>query len=189
MTLRKRLEAAHWIMRTSFERKSVLYQFPVSQIPVLHLYTRRPCCTHPDHDAPFQRDTCERFMCKGSGKASAPLLFFYQTVVLVSVARQWNCLEPFLEASHPCFDPDSSRGVIVRNTSHCLHLHSIRLRRDFWWRGRVLWSGRAIGIRGYEPKEENLKRKRKMFFKYFLGLVLTMRKMKLTCAIVADDSV
>ena len=41
-------------MRTSFEPQSVLYQFPVSQIPVLQLYNRRPCCTHPDHDAPLR---------------------------------------------------------------------------------------------------------------------------------------
>ena len=53
---------------------------------------------------------------------------------LVSVARQWNCLEPLLGASHLGFDPDSSRGVIV------------------WWCDRqtvvdgtrVLWSGRAF---------------------------------------------
>ena len=42
---------------------------------------------------------------------------------------------------------------------------SIRLRRDNWWwdrqtvvgggATRVLWSGRAIGIQGYEAKEEN----------------------------------
>ena len=34
---------------------------------------------------------------------------FSYPVVLVSVAGQWNCSEPFLEAGHPCFDPDSSR--------------------------------------------------------------------------------
>ena len=34
-----RLEAAHWVLRTSVEPQSVLYQFPDSQIPVPQLYT------------------------------------------------------------------------------------------------------------------------------------------------------
>ena len=34
-----RLEAVHWVMRTSFELERVVYQFSVSQIPVLQLYT------------------------------------------------------------------------------------------------------------------------------------------------------
>ena len=55
-----------WVMRTSCEPESVLFQFPVSQILVPQLYTRLPCCTHPAHDAPFRRDTCECFICKGS---------------------------------------------------------------------------------------------------------------------------
>ena len=40
-----RLEAARWVVRTTFGPQSVLYQFPVSQLPVLQLYTRLPCCT------------------------------------------------------------------------------------------------------------------------------------------------
>ena len=94
-----RLEAAHWVMRTSFERQSLLCQFPVSQIPVPQLYTRLPCCNHPDHDAPFQRDTCDRSMCKGSDRHQC--LFSYP-VVLVSVARDSVAVfGTLLAASHP----------------------------------------------------------------------------------------
>ena len=68
-----------------------MYQFRVSQIFVPQLYTRLHCCTHPDHDAPCQRDTCDRFACKGSDTHQR--LFSY-LVVLVSGARQrgivWN---------------------------------------------------------------------------------------------------
>ena len=95
------------------------YQFPVLKILVPLLYTRRHCCTHPDHDAPFQRDTCDRPRCKGPDRHQC---FFSYLVVLVSVAGPRKCLEPVLEAIFPCSDPDSSRGVIVRNASHCLTL-------------------------------------------------------------------
>ena len=55
--------------------------------------------THSDHDAPFHRDTCERFMCKGPDRHQRLLFFpFSYPVFLVSVARQWNCLEPLVEA-------------------------------------------------------------------------------------------
>ena len=33
-------------------------------------------------------------------------------------------LELLLEASHPCFDSDPSRGVTVRSMSPCLHFAS-----------------------------------------------------------------
>ena len=56
------------LMRTSFEPQSVVYHFPVSQILVPQLFTRLPCCTHPYHDAPFQRDTRDRFVFKGSDR-------------------------------------------------------------------------------------------------------------------------
>ena len=59
---------SHRFLFYSFGFQSVLFQFPVSQILVLQLYTRVLCCSHPDHDTPFQRDTCERFMCKGSDR-------------------------------------------------------------------------------------------------------------------------
>ena len=58
-------------------------------------------------------------MCKGADRHQRLFFPFSYPVVLVSTARQWNCLEQLLEASHPCFDLDSSRGVIVRNTSLC----------------------------------------------------------------------
>ena len=59
---------------------------------------------------------------QGLRQASVPLLLFSYPAVLGSIARQWNCLGRLLEASHPCFDPDFSRCVIVRNISHCLYL-------------------------------------------------------------------
>ena len=127
-------------MRPSFEPQSVVYQFPVSQILGPQLYTSFLCCTHFDRDAPFQRDTCDRFMCKGSDRRQR---FFSFLFVFVSVARQWNCLEPLLEASHPNFDPDSSRGVIVRNTSRCLHLQHTTSGGGIG----VLWWTAVAGIR------------------------------------------
>ena len=86
-----RSEAAHRVMRTSFDPQSVLETFPVSQILVPDLYTRLPCCSHPDDDSLSQRDTCDRSMSKGSDGHQS--LFSY-LVVLVSVARRcrspWN---------------------------------------------------------------------------------------------------
>ena len=67
-----------------------------------------------------------------------------------------------LEARHPYFDPESSRGVIVRNTVHCIYLQHT-LRRNFWWWDwctvvdgggtRAMWGGRTNGVRGYGDKE------------------------------------
>ena len=72
-------------MTTSFDPQSVLETFPVSQILVPELYTRLPCCSHPDHGALCHRDTCDRSMSKGSDGHQS--LFSY-LVVLVSVARR-----------------------------------------------------------------------------------------------------
>ena len=94
-----RLEAAHWVMRTSFAPQSLLCQFPVSQILVPQLYTTLPCCNHPDHDASFQRDPCDPSVCKGSDKHQR---LFSHLVVLVSVARDSVAVfGTLLAASHP----------------------------------------------------------------------------------------
>ena len=86
-----RSEAAHRVMRTSFDPQSVLETFPVPQILVPQLYTRLPCCTHPDDESLSQRDTCDRSMSKGSDGRQR--LFSYPCG-LVSFVRQcrslWN---------------------------------------------------------------------------------------------------
>ena len=114
-----RLEAAHWVVITSFEPQSVLYQFPVSQILVPQLYTWRPCCILLAHDASFQRDTCECFWCKAQTGISASSHF--GTKCFRSLC--WNfCLRQVILALSRI-----PRGVTVRNTSLFLHLHTIRL--------------------------------------------------------------
>ena len=150
-------------MRTSFEPQSVLYQLPVSRILVQQLYTRLPCCTHPVHDAPFQRDTCERFMCKGSDRHQR--LFSFSLILLLwSRLRDsglvWNSslrqvILALIRIAH----------VVSSCETHLIAYISIRLRRDYlWWDWqtvvdgggtRVLWSDRAIGIQRHETKEEN----------------------------------
>ena len=151
-------------MRTSFETQSVSCQFPVSQIPVQQLYTRLSCCTPSDHDAPFQRDTCERFMCKGSDRHQR--LFSFSLILWFSSRLRdsgffWNLflrqvILALIRIPH----------VVSPCEKHLIaHTCSIRLRLDFrWWDWqtevegggtRVLWSGRAIGIQGYETEEEN----------------------------------
>ena len=66
----------------------------------------------PDHDAPFHRGTCERFMCLGSDRHQR--LFFSYLLSgcfwphLLYSGIVWN---PLFEASHPCFDLDSSRAA------------------------------------------------------------------------------
>ena len=92
-------------------------------------------------------------MCKGSDRHQD--LSSYP-VVLVSVARQWNCLELVLAARHPCFAKYIS---LLTLAAHDFDVTSGgggtgRL----WWAAGgtlVLWIGRAIGIQGYETKEEN----------------------------------
>ena len=159
---KRRLEAAHWVIRTSFEPQSVSKQFPVSQIFDPQLYTRFPCCTHSDHDAPFQRDSCDRSMCKGSDGHQR--LFSY-LVVLVSVTRQCGIvLEPCLQ--RVILTDIRIPHVVSSCTTHLIaYICSRRLRRYFWWWDlqtlvdsggtRALWSGRAVGIQGYETKEEH----------------------------------
>ena len=80
-----RVEAAHWVMRTSFGPQSVVCQFPVSQICCPQFYTRFSCCTHPDHDAPFQTITCDRFTFEGTDRHEC---FLSYLLVLVSMARE-----------------------------------------------------------------------------------------------------
>ena len=75
-------------MRTSFEPQSVLYQFPVSRNLASLLYTRLLCCTHPDCDAPYQRDTCDRSTFKGSERHQR-FLFDREKV--------WKCFCSFVE--------------------------------------------------------------------------------------------
>ena len=56
-----------------------------------------PCCTHPDHDAPLQRDTCDRSMCKGSDRHQR-LFSFFDTKCFRSLC--WNvCLRQVILAS------------------------------------------------------------------------------------------
>ena len=113
----------------------------------------------------FQRGTCEWFMCKGSDRHQP----FSCPVVLVSVARQWSCLEPLFEASHPCIDPDSSRRVVVRNIHHCPHLqHATSTRllvvvgladrgRRRWYTCIVEWTSNSYPrIRDTEGKSSNV---------------------------------
>ena len=55
-------------------------------------------------------------------------------------------MEPWLLASHPCNDPDASRGVIER-THICAHTCSIRRGRDFWlWWDRWVVVGRVYCV-------------------------------------------
>ena len=75
-----RVEAAHWVMRTSFGSQSVVCQFPVSQICSPQLYTRFSCFTHFVQDAPFDGS-----ICNGSDRHQC---FLSYLVVLVSMARQ-----------------------------------------------------------------------------------------------------
>ena len=120
-------------MRTSFEPQSVLYTFPVSQILVPQLYTRLPCCTHPDDDALFQRDTCDRSMCKGSDGRQR--LFSY-LCVLVSFVRQcrslWNLA---------CSESSSRISGFLTWCHRAQHISLLTcaendLDDDFWWRDR-----------------------------------------------------
>ena len=76
-----RLEAAHWVLRTSVEPQSVLYQFPVSQIPAHSCTQDVPCCTHPARERHLNA-TRANVSCARLRQASAP------PVVLVSTARQ-----------------------------------------------------------------------------------------------------
>ena len=74
-----------WIMRTSFEPQSVLYQFPVSQLPVLQLYTRLPCCTRLTMTHNFNAT-------KGSDK--------HQRLILLSCCFGIGCGAGFLTWCH-----------------------------------------------------------------------------------------
>ena len=129
-----------WIMRTSFEPQSVLYQFPVSQLPVLQLCTRLPCCTRLTMTHNFNAT-------KSSDKHQRLILLSCCFLVLVA-------------------EPDSSRGVIVGNTSHCLLLQhtTTTLLLVVDWQTvvdgggtRELWNGRASGTQRCETEEENLR--------------------------------
>ena len=114
-----RLEAAHWVIRTSFEPQSVLYRFPGSTNLVPQLYTQDVPVALTMTTTTISTRHVRTFHVQGLRQASATrslILLFWSPV------RDWNCLEPFREASRPCLDPDSSRGVIARNTFHCLHL-------------------------------------------------------------------
>ena len=76
-----------------------------------------------------------------------------------STARQFSVL-PFSRWSHCllqvilAFDPDSSRGVIVRNTSGpALAVYEMDVTSgcggtDCWWEACILCSGRAVGVPG-----------------------------------------
>ena len=84
------------------------------------LNVNRSCRFSEDNEAVIKNSQSR--VVQGLRQASVPLLFFSYPASLGSIARQWNFLERLLEASHPCFDPDFSRCVIVRNISHCLYL-------------------------------------------------------------------
>ena len=58
------------------------------------------------------------FLVQGSDRHQRLLLFRSRQRDSVEVFP-FPSLEPLLEASHPCFDSNSSRGVTVRNTSPC----------------------------------------------------------------------
>ena len=86
---------------------------------------------------------------QGLRQATAPLLHS-KTALRTSAPS----LEPLLVASHHCFDPDSSRGVIERNTSvptlaeYDLDVLLFLLGLVNSGGTRVLWSGREILKRG-----------------------------------------
>ena len=145
-------------MRTSFEPRSVLCQFPVSQIPVPQLYTRllvalTVTMTHHFH-ATRAIVSCARahrhqrfFWLFWSRLRDSEILWNFSlrqvALALIRVLHVVSSCETHLTA----------------------HTYSVRLRRDLWWWDwrtvvesggtRVLWSGRAIGIQGYETKRGN----------------------------------
>ena len=99
------------------------------------------------------------FHVQGLRRASAPLLL--SLCFGLGCETVWKCLEPCLQRVNGFLD--SSRGVVVRNTSHCLACAE----NDFDVTSggdcqtvvdigvaRALRSGRAVGIDGYETKEE-----------------------------------
>ena len=111
-------ESLHWVIRTSFEPQSVLYQFSVSQIPL------KGCA--PDVPVALILSTTSTrhvrtFLVQGSDRHQRLLLFWSRQRDSVEVFL-FLSLEPLPKASHPCFDSDPSRGVTVRNTSLCPHL-------------------------------------------------------------------
>ena len=120
--------------RTSVELQSVLYQFPVSQILVPQLYTRLPCCTHPDHDAALQRDNVRSSPVQGLRQASPPPL-------LLVWSRQRDSVEVFPPRGWiPCLQRVILSGILIFLTwCHPCETHllastcRIRLWRDFWW--------------------------------------------------------
>ena len=62
-----RLEAAHRVMRTSFEPPSVFLSFPSLHRFLFHSCTQDFSVAFAlTHDAPFQRVRCDRSMSKGS---------------------------------------------------------------------------------------------------------------------------
>ena len=149
-------------MRTSFELQSVVYQFPVSQILVPQLYTTLLCCTRPDHDAPFQRDTCDHSMCKGSDMHQ---FFLFYLVVSASVAiwcgSVWNLACSESSSLISCFHTWCHRAQHIS-------LRTLLLKTTLKWLQVVdwqtvvdssgtsdLWTGRAVGIQGFETQEEN----------------------------------
>ena len=101
-------------------------------------------------------------MCKGSETHQR---FFSNLVVLVSVARQCGIvLEPCLQ--RVILTDIRIPHVVSWCATHLIaYICSKRLRRYLWWWDwqtvvdsggtRAPWSGRAVGIQGYETKEEH----------------------------------
>ena len=115
-----RLEAAHWVMRTSFLNLRVFcissqsHRFLFTSCTLNVLVALTLLMTH-HFNATRANVSCARLR-----QASALISFWYDVF-------PFPLLEPLLVASHPCFDSDSSRGVTVRNTSPCVHLQHATL--------------------------------------------------------------
>ena len=152
-----RLEAAQWVVRTSFEPPRV---FCISSQS--HRFLFHSC----RHDVPVAlilpmthhfHATRANVSCARLGQASAPLLIF-DTKCFRSLC--WNvCLRQVILASVRI------PHVVSPCETHLLACTcNIRLGPDLWWDWRivvdsvdthVLWSERAVGIPGYGTKEEN----------------------------------
>ena len=140
-------------MRTSLDPRSVLCQFPVTEILVPQLYTRRPVCSHltmtHHFNATRAKVSCARVQ-TGIRASSFFILLFWSRLRDTGIV--WN-----LRLRQVILALIWSPHVVSPCETHLIACTcSIRLRRDFWWSDWrivvgsvdtcVLWSERANGV-------------------------------------------
>ena len=117
------LEAARWVMRTSFEPQSVLHQFPVTDIlaPQSTVCTPISCCTCPDHLTTTHSLNGTRARLR---HASALLVTSCEVSVNVFRSLSWSLCSQCVARTDRS---ESSRGVSVETHFILVTPGSIRL--------------------------------------------------------------